>query len=414
MTTYVLGAGVVGVTTAYFLAQSRSDVVVIDAADTIGAAATNANAGMIAPSDAVAWPSPQAPLRMLKTFLHLSGDVRIGSAMVGRHIPWGLRFLRECTAQRHERNTVARLELALYSQKTMAELVQAENLQYDQSVGPGILYVYSDEVLLDGAAARARLLAEHGHRIDILTADAAIALEPALAPRREVLAGAVHGITDSTGDARLFATDLARRCEGLGVSFQMGVRAEALELHGNRITGVSTNRGRLQGDTFVLCLGSGSAALARTVGLRLPILPVKGYCADYVIRAEDKAPDISGVDEKHLVAWCRLGDRLRFTTGAEFGVGDQTIESRAIQPIRESINEFFPRSADYENGSIRTGLRPMTPGGPPLVGATRYDGLYLNTGHGSMGWTMACGTARAISDVIAGREPAVPTVQARG
>ena len=414
MTTYVLGAGIVGVTTAYFLAKAGHQVTVIDAANSIGTAATNSNAGMISPSDAVAWASPEAPLRMLGTLTGRTKDVQITPAMFSRYSRWGLEFLRECTAQRHTHNTLSRLEMCLYSQRTMNELASAEQLEYDQTVDQGILYVYRDATPLAAAAERARLLADHGHQIVMLSADEVVEREPALRAQRGNIAGAAYGVTDATGDARLFTIALAKRCEALGVRFELGVRIKSLEVSNNRVVAAHTDQGRHSGEAFVLCLGSGSAAVARTAGLRLPILPVKGYCVDYPIRSEGVVPQMSGVDERNLVAWSRLGDRLRFTTGAEFGATDSTVTEKALAPIRRTIAEMFPTAADYGNGDVRTGLRPVTPAGSPLVGSTRRDGLYLNTGHGSMGWTMGCGSARVISDLMTGRQPAIGGVGSRG
>ena len=405
MKTLVLGGGVVGVTTAYFLAKAGHEVTVVEEKDGLGLEATAANAGIIAPGHSFAWASPRAPRMLWQSLRGAETAIRVRLAPDLRLYTWGLRFLRECTAERARRNTLIKLRLCQYSQAVMNELVRTERLEY-HAITKGALYLYRDPAELEAGTKKMALLAEHGQKQEILDASEVAKLDPVFEPVRSKIAGAIRDLGDSSGDARVFVENLARICrDRFGVAFRLGARVTALRAAADRIDAAVTTEGALTADNYVLALGVGAPIVARTAGVRLPIYPAKGYSSTFPLKPGGLAPTIPGVDEQWLVGWSRLGDQLRLTSTAEFAGYDWGWTPRDFNNILRLARDLFPDAADYERGQYRACLRPMTPDGPPILGLGRHRNLFLNCGHGHMGWTMACGTARIVADLMTSRMP---------
>ncbi len=405
MKTLVLGGGVVGVTTAYFLAKADHEVTVVEEKDGLGLEATAANAGIIAPGHSFAWASPRAPRMLWQSLRGAETAIRVRLAPDLRLYTWGLRFLRECTTERARRNTLIKLRLCQYSQAVMNELVRTERLEY-HAITKGALYLYRDPAELEAGTKKMALLAEHGQKQEILDASEVAKLDPVFEPVRSKIAGAIRDLGDSSGDARVFVENLARICrDRFGVAFRLGARVTALRAAADRIEAAVTTEGALTADNYVLALGVGAPIVARTAGVRLPIYPAKGYSSTFPLKPGGLAPTIPGVDEQWLVGWSRLGDQLRLTSTAEFAGYDWGWTPRDFNNILRLARDLFPDAADYERGQYRACLRPMTPDGPPILGLGRHRNLFLNCGHGHMGWTMACGTARTVADLMTGRMP---------
>jgi D-amino-acid dehydrogenase len=407
MKTLVLGGGVVGVTTAYFLARAGHEVTVVEENDALGLEATAGNAGIIAPGHSFAWASPRAPGMLWHSLRGGETALRLRLGTDPRLYAWGLRFLRECTAARARRNTLVKLRLCQYSQAVMKALVAAEGIAYE-AVSRGALYLHRDPAELDAGIRRMALLAEHGQTQEILDGAAVARLEPAFAPVAHKIAGAIRDVGDASGDARLFVEALARVCrDKLGVAVRLGTRVTALRADGDRIGAALTAAGPLTADQYVLALGVGAPLVARTAGVSLPIYPAKGYSSTFPLREGGLAPAVPGVDEQWLVGWSRLGDRLRLTSTAEFAGYDWSWTPRDFGTILRFARDLFPDAADYDRGQYRACLRPVTPDGPPILGLGRHRNLFFNCGHGHLGWTMACGTARIVADLATGRMPEV-------
>jgi D-amino-acid dehydrogenase len=403
----VLGGGVVGVTTAYQLQRDGHEVVLLERNPEVASGASWGNAGMIAPGHSFVWSSPRAPIILAKSLMLKDQALRFRLSADPRLYAWTWGFLKECTAAKARRNTLLKHRLAAYSQKVLDEVVADEAIDYDRNTR-GILYFYRDQKALDSGVEHMKLLESDGQAIKVLTRDQVIALEPGLAHAGEKIAGAILCPTDETGDCAKFTRALAARIVERGGAIVTGATVEELTSDGDKVTHASTDRGLFSGDAYVLALGAESPILARKLGLRLPIYPIKGYSLTIPVGAAKSPPTIACLDEHNLVAISRFGDRLRITATAEFAGYDASHKPSDFAFMKRVTQELFPDGAEYDRAQMWAGLRPMTPTNLPLVGRRRFKNLILNCGHGHIGWTMSHGSARIAADLIAGRAPAIP------
>jgi D-amino-acid dehydrogenase len=403
----VLGAGVMGVTTAYYLAKAGRAVTVLDRQPGAAAETSFANAGLIAPGHSNAWASPRAPMILLKSLWRDDTALRFHLRLDPAMWRWGLQFLANCTTERNRHNTLIKLGLARYSREKLIELRQAERIAYDEIV-KGCIYLYRDPTHFETGQRAIGFLKAQGYPFEVIDPAACVRLDPALAPARDRIAGAIFAPQDESGDCHAFVQNLARICEGLGVQFRYGTTVRGLETKGGRVEAVVTDRERLAADQVVLALGSYAPQIARSAGVTLPIYPVKGYSLTLPIKDKAAAPTLGGVDEGQLVAFARMGDRLRLTATADFAGYDTSHKPENFATMLKVARELFPEAAHYDQPRYWACLRPMTPDGPPILGATRLDNLFLNTGSGHMGWTMACGSSRLVTDLMLGRKPDIP------
>jgi D-amino-acid dehydrogenase len=404
----ILGGGIAGVTAAYYLGKDGHDVTLLEANPELGLEATSGNAGIIAPGHSFAWGSPKAPGMLWRSLLGHETAIRMRLKPDLQLYLWGLKFLRECTAVRARHNTLIKLRLCQYSQRLLDEVARDERIDY-QAIRRGALYLYRDPVQFQAGITKMKLLADHGQKQEILDAAGVARLEPAFEPVKARIAGAIRDVGDSSGDSRIFSDGLARVCrEKFGATFETGVRVRSLRAERDRVRAVVTDRGERTADLYVLALGVDAPIVARTLGIRIAVYPAKGYSSTFPVKPGGLAPSVPGVDEQWLVGWSRLGDRLRLTSTAEFAGYDRGWTPRDFNNILRFGREVFPDAVDWDRGEYRACLRPMTPDGRPVIGRGRYENLVYNAGHGHMGWTMACGTARLVSDVVAGRQTEIP------
>ncbi|MGC9958694.1 D-amino acid dehydrogenase [Roseiarcus sp.] len=403
----VLGGGVVGVTTAYQLQRDGHEVVLLERNPEVASGASWGNAGMIAPGHSFVWSSPRAPIILAKSLMLKDQALRFRLSADPRLYAWTWGFLKECTAAKARRNTLLKHRLAAYSQKVLDEVVADEAIDYDRNTR-GILYMHRSQKALDSGVEHMKLLESDGQAIKVLTRDQVIALEPGLAHAGEKIAGAILCPTDETGDCAKFTRALAARIVERGGAIVTGATVEELTSDGDKVTHASTDRGLFSGDAYVLALGAESPILARKLGLRLPIYPIKGYSLTIPIGAAKSPPTIACLDEHNLVAISRFRDRLRITATAEFAGYDASHKPSDFAFMKRVTQELFPDGAEYDRAEMWAGLRPMTPTNLPLVGQRRFKNLVLNCGHGHIGWTMSHGSARIAADLIAGRAPAIP------
>ncbi|SEC87910.1 D-amino-acid dehydrogenase [Rhizobiales bacterium GAS188] len=407
MRVVILGAGVIGVTTAYELAKDGHEVTVIDRLAEPAGETSFANAGLIAPGHAYTWSSPRAPGILWRSLFDDSQALRFKPRLDPRLWSWTLKFLRNCTAERARLNTKRKVRLCIYSQGELTRIAAETKVPFDALEG-GLLYLYRSPASFERGARNTSILSEEGLELRVVDRDEMARIDPALEPVKEQFAGAIHCPSDASGDARVFTQNLARHCaEHLGVTFRFGTEITGFETSGDRVTGVATKRGVVTGDEFVLCLGVFSPFLSRQLGVSLPIYPIKGYSVTLPLDGHNNPPTIGGVDEDNLVAYARFGDRIRATATAEFAGYDKSHKPADFSYMLGVMRKLFPDGANYERPSYWAGLRPMTPEGTPIFGRGRYRNMMFNTGHGHMGWTMSAGSARIAADLIGGRKPAI-------
>lgn len=400
----VLGAGVIGVATAYELWRDGHEVVVLDRASEPASATSFANAGMVAPGHAYAWSSPKAPRTLLRALFRDDLALRFRFQADPQFWRWCWRFLHQCTSERAAANTRRKVALCLYSQQRLHAVVADTGVAYGARAG-GALYLYRDAAGLAEAAVKAQILRDRGVQVRAVTPDEAAAIDPVYRPVCDRFAGALYAPGDESGDARLFTRGLADWLTARGVEFRLGEAVTGTEADRDGIVSVTTDQGRLTADAYVLALGCWSAAFGRRLGLDLPIYPIKGYSVTLPIEAGDNPPTLSGVDEDNLFAFANYGDRVRMTAIAEFAGWDTGHRPQDFAPMLKAARELFPTAGRYDRPEYWAGLRPMTPHNLPLFGRGRLRNLWVNSGHGHMGWTWACGSARITADLIAGRAP---------
>jgi D-amino-acid dehydrogenase len=405
----VMGAGVVGVTTAYYLAKSGHQVTVVEKESQAATLASAGNAGLIAPGHSFGWASPSAPKELLRSLTVEDTALRINPIKAPGMAGWGLKFLRECTAERAVKNTLVKLRLAQYSQRMLDQMAAEEHIDYDD-IHEGLLYIYRDPKRFEAGIQKMKLVQEHGQKQDVLDADGVVEAEPTLAPVKHKLAGAIYGVTDSSGDSVKFTRAVQAASERMGSRFLFGRGVRKLIAGNGKVqSAVMEDGDSLTADVFVLAAGVQSPQIARTVGTRLPIAPAKGYSATFPVKNNGgRLMRVGAVDEQLLVAWCRMGDRLRMTSSAEFTGYETTYNERDLRMIRKLATDLLPDAADYGKGTYTACNRPMTPDGPPILGTANHDNLYFNSGHGHMGFTMACGSSRIVADLIDGRKTEIP------
>ncbi|HXS52512.1 MAG TPA: D-amino acid dehydrogenase [Usitatibacter sp.] len=411
MKALVLGAGVVGTATAWYLAARGHEVTVIDRRERPGLETSFANGGQISACHAEPWANPEAPQQILKWLWRDDAPLLFRLRMDPRQWTWGASFLLECLPARTRRNIGDIVRLALYSRASLAALRAETHIEYDQ-LELGILHYYTDPHVFEGAVRAASVMRECGLDRDVKTVEEAIAIEPALAMARSRIVGATYTATDESGDAHLFTVRLAQLAQARGASFAMGRTVERIHADGGRVTGVVVGdaAGReetIAADAYVIALGSYSPLFARELDLALPIYPAKGYSATVPVTDAARAPRVSLTDDEAKIVMSRLGERLRIAGTAELSGYSTELNLVRCEALIRRAREIFPGIADYEHASFWAGLRPSTPSNVPLVGRTRYPNLFLNTGHGTLGWTLACGSGRALADIISGKAPEV-------
>ncbi|HLX23488.1 MAG TPA: D-amino acid dehydrogenase [Usitatibacter sp.] len=406
MKVLVLGAGVIGTTTAWYLTQQGHEVTVVDRRDGAGLETSFANGGQISACHPEPWSGPQAPLKILKWLWRDDSPLLFRLRMDPHQWSWGLKFLFECLPSRMQRNVADIARISVYSRACLQQLRADTSIHYDE-LKRGIMHFYTDREDFEGAAASAPLLREYGIEREVKTVDEAVAIEPALASARERIAGVTYMAGDESGDAYLFTQRLAALAETKGCRFVYGKSIEAIDVAGGEVSGVRAGGAVMKADAYVVALGSYSPMITRPIGFDLPVYPAKGYSATVPIRDASKAPKVSLTDEGAKIVMTRLGDRLRIAGTAELSGYSTQLNMVRCEALTKRAALMFPDAGDYAKATFWTGLRPSTPSNVPIIGRSRYRNLFLNTGHGTLGWTMGAGSGRALADIISGRKPEV-------
>jgi D-amino-acid dehydrogenase len=405
MNILIFGSGLLGVSTAYELGKRGFDVTVLDRQATSGAESSYANGAQLSYSHAEPWAIPGVLPKLPKWIFHPESPLVVHPRADWQMIKWGLQFLRNCTHARADRNCANILRLGLYS-KTQFERIRKETeIEFDYN-NRGILHVFDNEKEFDAAKHHNDFQAKFGGEERPLNRQETLDLEPTLTYTPRSIVGGMHAFRDECGDAYLYCNALAKiAAERHGVKFQYGVNIKDILTEGDRIVGVSTDQGELSADGFVMALGCYSSVHLRKIGINVPIYPMKGYSV--TIEADDYCPMISVTDISYKIVHTRIGDRLRVAGTAEFAGYNDRMNERRIRPIMRAARSMFPKINWDQELQKWACLRPSTPDGPPILGRTPYRNLFLNTGHGTLGWTQAAGSAAIVADMMEGKNPAI-------
>jgi len=401
MRVLVLGGGVIGVTSAWYLAEAGHDVTVLDRQPGPALETSHANAGEISPGYSSPWAGPGVPLKAVKWLLMKHGPLAIRPRLDPAMWCWLLKMLRNCTSARYAVNKGRMVPIAEYSRDCLRELRASTGIAYDERTR-GTLQLFRTHSQLDGIGGDVEVLKRFGVPFEVLDRAGCVAAEPALGRVQEKFVGGLRLPGDETGDCRIFTEKLAA-LGSAAIDLRYGVTIHELLHEGGRIRGVRTDRGDIPAEAVVVALGSYSPRLLRPLGIRIPVYPVKGYSLTLPIADEAKAPVSTVMDETYKIAITRLGSRIRVGGTAEIAGYDLSLRPSRRAPLGHSVTDLFGGGGRIEEATFWCGLRPMTPDGPPIIGAAPIAGLYLNTGHGTLGWTMACGSGRVLADIVSGR-----------
>ncbi|MDO4894853.1 D-amino acid dehydrogenase [Moraxella sp.] len=401
MNIIILGGGVIGTTTAYYLAKSGAKVTVIDRCANVAGETSFGNAGQISPGYSTPWAAPGIPTKAAKWLFQKHAPLAISPDGTGFQLVWMKQMLANCNAKRYEINKERMMRVAEYSRDCIRALRDEIGIDYEQRTG-GTLQLFRKPAQLEAMKLDTKVLDECGVPYEVLDKDGLVRAEPALAYASAELLGGLRLPNDETGDCHLFTKRLAEHCKSLGVEFKFNTVIDKILFDTQKITGVLANGETLTADGYVLACGSYSRSLLLPLGLDLPVYPVKGYSLTIDIVDESKAPISTVLDETYKIAITRFDNRIRVGGMAELSGFD-----KSLNPARRATLEMVTKSlfdgGDLPKAQFWTGLRPMTPDGTPIIGATKYDNLFINTGHGTLGWTMACGSGKLLSDIILGQ-----------
>ncbi|WPC73516.1 D-amino acid dehydrogenase [Vibrio porteresiae] len=408
MEVIVLGSGVVGLTSAWYLSQAGHDVIVIDRQPRSAEETSFANAGQISYGYSSPWAAPGIPHKAVKWLFEKHAPLKIKPSLDPELLSWMTKMLVNCKLSHYNVNKARMLAIANHSRECLLDLNKHHDVQYEGRE-KGTLQVFRDEKQLVAIEKDMRLLAESGVRFELKDVAGCIAQEPGLAPVQDKLVGGLYLPDDATGDCYLFCQQMTELAKAHGVRFQFNTNIKRLVTDNRQVVGVETDQGILKADRYVVALGSYSTALLKPLGIDIPVYPVKGYSLTVPILDESLSPQSTVMDETYKVALTRFDKRIRVAGTAELAGFDPALPQARKDTIEMVVRDLFPQGGDFAKAEFWTGFRPMTPDGTPIIGATPYANLYTNTGHGTLGWTMACGSGHILADIITHGEAPINT-----
>jgi D-amino-acid dehydrogenase len=416
MTTVVLGAGAVGTASAWYLRKSGHDVVLVDRQAEAAMETSWGNGGIIHASEVEPWSQPGMPTKIIKWLGQENAPMLLRYGAIPHIIRWGIEFARNCTPERFRENARSNLHLALHSLKSLQEIGAEAGINYDRATR-GVLKIYRSKESLDGAQRSTDYLAQHGLLYERVDPNRCVDLEPALKDTKSTLVGGLYFARDEVGDSNKFAQGLAAAGAARGVQCRFGETVQRIETSNGRVQAVVTDKGRIVADTVVVAMGSFTAPMLAKNGIRVPIYPVKGVSITFKRAGWNAAPTVPVIDDSKLFGIIPIGDRMRISGSAEITGYDMTPAPARAQAIIANASFTFPELArhfDISKSKVWAGLRPVSPSGTPIIGETRIRGLWVNAGHGHLGWTLSCGSGRLIADLIDGRDPGIPVPPPQG
>ena len=416
MTTVVLGAGAVGTASAWYLKKAGLDVVLVERQSEAGMETSWGNGGVIHASEVEPWSQPGMPTKIIKWLGKENAPLLLRYSAIPHMFRWGIDFARNCTPDRFRANAKSNLHLALHSLKSLQEIGAETGINYDRATR-GVLKIYRSAESLGNAERSCAYLAQFGLLFERISPERTVEIEPALRDTKPTLAGALYFVRDEVGDCNKFTQGLAAAAAAKGVKLRFGETVQRIETEGGRVTGVITDKGRIAADTVVVALGSFSSPLLAKNGIRVPIYPVKGVSITFKRAGWNAAPSVPVIDDSKLFGIIPIGDRMRISGSAEItGYNNTPAMPRAEAIIANASFTFpeLPQHLDIKASRVWAGLRPVSPSGTPMIGQTRVKGLWINAGHGHLGWTLSCGSGRVLADLVAGRSPGIPLMPPQG
>ncbi len=416
MTTVVLGAGAVGAASAWYLKKAGHDVVLVERQSEAGMETSWGNGGVIHASEVEPWSQPGMPTKIVKWLGKENAPLLLRYSAIPHMFRWGIDFARNCTPDRFRANAKANLHLALHSLKSLQEIGAETGINYDRATR-GVLKIYRSAESLGNAERSCAYLAQFGLLFERISPERTVEIEPALRDTKPTLAGALYFARDEVGDCNKFTQGLAAAAAAKGVKLRFDETVQRIETEGGGVTGVITDKGRIAADTVVVALGSFSAPLLAKNGIRVPIYPVKGVSITFKRAGWNAAPSVPVIDDSKLFGIIPIGDRMRISGSAEITGYDNTPAIPRAEAIIANASFTFPelpQHLDIKAARVWAGLRPVSPSGTPMIGKTRVKGLWINAGHGHLGWTLSCGSGRVLADLVAGRSPGIPLMPPQG
>lgn len=408
MKVIVLGSGVVGLTSAWYLSQAGHQVTVVDRQPKSAEETSFANGGQISYGYSSPWAGPEVPVKALKWLMQKHSPLIVKPNMSPEFYVWMMSFLKNCSLENYQTNKSRMLRIANYSQECLTDLQQNFSIDYEGRQR-GTLQIFRHQAQVDTIQKDIQLLNNAGIQCRLLNAKECILAEPGLALVKDKIIAGLHLPQDETGDCFQFCEQLSSRSEKAGVNFKFNVHIDSLLYDDGKIKGVKTSLGELNADAYVVALGSYSAQLLKPIGIQLPIYPVKGYSLTIPITYEQYSPISTIMDETYKVAITRFDNRIRVAGTAEMAGFDLNLPEKRKATIKMVLQDLFPQAGNLEQAEFWTGLRPMTPDGTPIIGKTSIPNLFTNTGHGTLGWTMACGSGRLLADIVSNNKPDIDT-----
>lgn len=404
MKALVIGSGVIGLTSAWYLKQAGFDVDVIDRQECSALETSFANAGQLSYGYSAPWAAPGVPFKAMKWLSQTHAPLKISPPLDSNMMGWSLKMLANCTEEKYQQNKSRMLRLANYSKLSMAELRRSLDLEFEGKE-LGTLQVFRSAAQIDAVGKDMYLLEKSGIQHHLLNVEQCIEKEPGLAAVKHKLTGGLYLPNDETGDCFLFCQQLEQHCKNAGVQFHYNQELKAIQHNQKVITGITTTQQEFQADKYIVAMGSHSAQWLKPLGVNLPVYPVKGYSLTVPVENIECAPNSTIMDETYKVAITRFKNRIRVAGTAELAGFNQTLPGKRTQTINKVLTDLFPKASRLSDAEYWTGLRPMTPDGTPIIGQTPLSNMYTNTGHGTLGWTLACGSGRLLADIVANQTP---------
>ena len=409
MKVVVLGAGIIGTTSAYFLAKQGHEVTVIDRQDSVSMETSHANAGCLSYGFTSPWASPGLPFSVLKWVLTGRSPLIINPNMSVETVKFLYRMFKNCNSRSYEINKSRMLRVANYSQKALLEIETDFDLYYEQKK-QGSLQLFWDSKEIEKTQKDIAILDKFNINSQLLSAEECVKIEPGLQYVKNKLAGGIQFMDDFTGNCYLFSTEVYKKCVEMGVNFEFNTEIKSLQISNDKIASVSTDSGEIKADCYSVSLGSYSTKILSKIGIEIPIYPVKGYSITLPVLSNKDAPQSTIMDEKNKIAITRLGDRIRVAGMAHLTDFDKNLRTKSLDSLMSGLDLLFPKS--YESSketNFWTGFRPSTPDGTPIIGPTPFNNLFLNTGHGTLGWTMSAGSGKLLANLVSGIDPEIST-----